>query len=180
MPRLHCPSIPSEQPVLNLASKLCLLSHFVHVDLFSMICPLSNSLLIQTSPTRQTFAFPDANQQKCSGYDWALYFISRTCISHTLTAACASAQDFSITGEHFLQEELSWGKNKTACMVLVLAFGHQGELLAQSGCTACFCVPDPSYKQSAGDGVTRQYFNAQDPNHISELFWTLFGIQKWI
>lgn len=73
------------------------------------------------------------------------YFSQRGNIS-----VCASMQDFSITGKHFLRRQVSWRANKTACVMLFLAFGNHGELLAQSACTAgfqaqvtCFCVPDP-------------------------------------
>lgn len=52
MPRCHCSSVASDQTVLSLPTNFA--SSLFHVDLFSVICLLSNSLLTQTIPIRQT------------------------------------------------------------------------------------------------------------------------------
>lgn len=140
MPGLHCPSITSQQAVLNLATKYYFLSNFVHADVFSMTCPLTPCSHRQGLQDNES-SFPCRNVLAMT----KPYFSQRGNIS-----VCASMQDFSITGKHFLRRQLSWGANKTACVMLFLAFGNHGELLAQSACTAgfqaqvtCFCVPDP-------------------------------------
>lgn len=49
-------------------------------------------------------------------------------------------QNFSIAGKHFLWEELFWRTDNTACMMLILAFGNQGELFAQLNVLHAFRV----------------------------------------
>lgn len=127
MTRFHCRSIPSEQAVLNLATKLCL-SHFVHADLFSMICLLSNSLLTQTSPARQTFAFPDLISRNSLA-------MTKPSISHAGNTSPISLQlPLHLCRSFPLQASISCNKNSDEEQITLHAWCWFWHLVTKESC----------------------------------------------